>query len=325
MLRVSKTGKACVAAALLLSLAACSPIAAPEPREAPEPAQTSPSAQAGESDTGSTLVWSDEFDGPAGAPADPDNWTHETGGGGWGNDELQYYTDGTDNAALDGDGHLVITARQIDPATTDLQCWYGPCTHTSARLISQHKQEFQYGRIEARVRVPEGSGIWPAVWMLGTDITEVGWPQTGEIDIMEFVGRSPNEIFGTLHGPGYSGGQAYSGVRDLGRPVPGEWHEFAMEWSPGEHRLVGRRHRVPSGDARGCRPERVGVRASVLLHHQRRRRRQLRRRPRRRPAVPPGVHDRLHPGLRGIGVAGPARATSGRFTERDRFPVPSRM
>lgn len=178
------------------------------------------------------LAWSDEFDGPAGAPANPENWTYETGGWGWGNDELQYYTDSTDNAALDGDGNLVITAREIDPATTDLECWYGPCEYTSARLITEQKQEFEYGRIESRVQVPEGSGIWPAVWSLGTDFRDVGWPQTGEIDVMEFVGRLPNEIFGTIHGPGYSGGQSFGGIYDFGAPVPGDWHEFAVEWTP---------------------------------------------------------------------------------------------
>ncbi|GAA4047257.1 hypothetical protein GCM10022282_04770 [Agromyces indicus] len=180
------------------------------------------------------LAWSDEFDGPAGAPANPENWTYETGGWGWGNDELQYYTDSTDNAALDGEGNLVITAREIDPETTDLECWYGPCEYTSARLITEQKQEFEYGRIESRVQVPEGSGIWPAVWSLGTDFREVGWPQTGEIDVMEFVGRLPNEIFGTIHGPGYSGGQSYGGIYDFGAPVPGDWHEFAVEWTPEE-------------------------------------------------------------------------------------------
>ncbi len=178
------------------------------------------------------LAWSDEFDGPAGARANPENWTYETGGWGWGNDERQYYTDSTDNAALDGEGNLVITAREVDPATTDLECWYGPCEVTSARLITEQKQEFEYGRIESRVQLPEGSGIWPAVWSLGTDFREVGWPQTGEIDIMEYVGRLPNEIFGTIHGPGYSGGQSFGGIHDFGQPVPDGWHDFAVEWTP---------------------------------------------------------------------------------------------
>ncbi|WP_166789662.1 carbohydrate binding domain-containing protein [Cryobacterium fucosi] len=176
--------------------------------------------------------WSDEFEGPAGAPANPDNWSYETGGWGWGNDELQYYTDSTDNAALDGNGNLVITAREIDPATTDLVCWYGPCTNTSARLISEQKQEFEYGRIESRVQVPKGSGIWPAVWTLGNDFREVGWPQTGEIDVMEFVGRLPNEIFGTIHGPGYSGGNSIGNTYTFDVPVSDDWHTFSMEWTP---------------------------------------------------------------------------------------------
>ncbi|RXZ49915.1 glycosyl hydrolase family protein [Agromyces binzhouensis] len=180
------------------------------------------------------LAWSDEFDGPAGAPANPENWTYETGGWGWGNDELQYYTDSTDNAALDGDGNLVITAREVDGEAEGLECWYGPCEYTSARLITEQKQEFEYGRIESRVQLPEGSGIWPAVWSLGTDFREVGWPQTGEIDVMEYVGRLPNEVFGTIHGPGYSGGQSYGGIYDFGQPVPEGWHEFAVEWTPEE-------------------------------------------------------------------------------------------
>jgi beta-glucanase (GH16 family) len=177
-------------------------------------------------------VWSDEFEGAAGSPANPDNWTYETGGWGWGNDELQYYTDSTDNAALDGEGNLVITVNEIDPATTDLECWYGPCKYTSARLITEDKQEFEYGRIESRVQVPQGSGIWPAVWTLGNDFREVGWPQTGEIDIMEFVGRLPNEIFGTIHGPGYAGGQSFGGIYDFGTPVYDGWHTFSVEWTP---------------------------------------------------------------------------------------------
>lgn len=183
---------------------------------------------------GWVLAWSDEFDGPAGAPANPENWTYETGGWGWGNDEFQYYTDSTDNAALDGNGNLVITVRDEDPETTTLECWYGPCTHTSARLITEGKQEFQYGRMESRVMVPGGTGIWPAVWSLGTDFREVGWPQTGEIDVMEFVGRLPNEIFGTIHGPGYSGGQAFGNVYDFGEPVPDRWLTFTVDWTPGE-------------------------------------------------------------------------------------------
>jgi beta-glucanase (GH16 family) len=188
------------------------------------------------------LVWSDEFDGPAGSPPDPANWTPEIGDGtvnqipGWGNDELQYYTDSPDNVRHDGDGHLVIEVHEVEDPNPDTgpQCYYGPCEYTSARLLTWHKQEFRYGRIEARVNVPGGAGYWPAFWSLGTDIDEVPWPRAGEIDIMEFVGREPNEVFGTIHGPGYSGGQSYGGTTQTGDPVPGDFHTYAIEWGPGE-------------------------------------------------------------------------------------------
>ena len=185
------------------------------------------------------LVWSDEFNEPAGTPPNPEYWTHEIGDGalngitGWGNGEFQYYTNSTDNAATDGAGNLVITARKVDE-NADLICWYGPCEYTSARLISQHKIDFAYGRIEANVKVPAGQGLWPAFWMLGNDISEVDWPTSGEIDIMEYVGKDPNAVYGTLHGPGYSGGNGYgSGPFDLGEPVANDFHLFAIEWEPG--------------------------------------------------------------------------------------------
>ena len=181
------------------------------------------------------LVWSDEFNGKAGQRPDARNWTHEIGDGtangipGWGNSELEYYTSDAQNAATDGRGSLAITARQSDGS---LSCYYGPCQYTSARLVSQHKAEFAYGRIEARVKVPAGAGLWPAFWSLGTNIGDVGWPQTGEIDIMEFVGRVPNEIFGTIHGPGYSGGASFGDTHDFGVPVSDAFHTFAIEWQP---------------------------------------------------------------------------------------------
>lgn len=180
-------------------------------------------------------VWSDEFNGKAGQPPDAARWTHEKGDGtvngipGWGNDELQSYTDSVDNVATDGKGHLAITAARADGS---LSCYYGPCLYTSARLVSRHKAEFAYGRVEARLRVPQGAGLWPAFWGLGTDIGEVGWPQAGEIDIMEFVGRRPSEVFGSIHGPGYSGGQSITGVHDFGTAVGNAHHVFAVEWQP---------------------------------------------------------------------------------------------
>ena len=185
--------------------------------------------------SGWELVWSDEFDEPAGTPPNPANWTHELsdvtpdGKNGWGNEELQYYTDSVDNAATDGNGNLVITVQEADGS---LDCYYGPCEYTSARLISWHKAEFAYGRIESRILVPQGAGIWPAFWSLGNDIDLVPWPQTGEIDFMEFVGRVPNEIFGTIHGPGYAGGASFGNNYTFATPVYDDYHTFAVEWQP---------------------------------------------------------------------------------------------
>jgi beta-glucanase (GH16 family) len=185
------------------------------------------------------LLWSDEFGGKSGTPPNPDVWNHEIGDGtannipGWGNNELQYYTADPANAAHDGRGNLVITAR-ADAGT--LACYYGPCQYTSARLTTLGKREVGYGRVEARVRLPRGAGLWPAFWSMGTDLPQVGWPQTGEIDIMEWVGRQPAQIFGTIHGPGYSGGASFGGIRDFGRDISSETHVFAVEREPGEIR-----------------------------------------------------------------------------------------
>jgi beta-glucanase (GH16 family) len=185
---------------------------------------------------GWNLVWNEEYNEPAGTPPDSEYWSYEIGDGtvngipGWGNDEFQYYTDDPANAATDGNGNMVLTIREADGS---LLCYYGPCEYTSARLVSSRKAEFAYGRIESRILVPEGgAGLWPAFWSLGTDIDVVGWPQTGEIDFMEYVSRLPNEIFGTIHGPGYSGGQSFGSVYDFGEPVYNGYHTFTIEWEP---------------------------------------------------------------------------------------------
>jgi beta-glucanase (GH16 family) len=185
--------------------------------------------------SGWKLVWSDEFNSRAGTAPNASVWGREVGDGtvngipGWGNSELEYYTDGTNNVATDGSGNLNMVAKKADGS---LLCYYGPCEYTSARLLTKNRFEVAYGRIEARIKVPQGAGLWPAFWMLGTDIDQVNWPQTGEIDIMENVGRLPNQVFGTLHGPGYSGGQSYGGVYDLGVPVANDYHVFAVDWQP---------------------------------------------------------------------------------------------
>jgi beta-glucanase (GH16 family) len=176
------------------------------------------------------LVWSDEFEGAAGAPPDPERWSAEVGGHGWGNRELQFYTDRPDNVALDGTGLLVITARR-EPM--------GGREFTSARLTSSGKFQQRYGRFEARLKLPEGRGFWPAFWMLGGDLDSVGWPACGEIDVVESRGAQPWRVSGALHGPGYSGGNALTGAfetADRSR-LSDDFHLYAVEWEPGEIRF----------------------------------------------------------------------------------------
>lgn len=184
--------------------------------------------------TGWTLVWADEFDGPKGSAVDAAKWTAETGGGGWGNEELQHYTGTTKNASMDGAGSLVIRAiRETLPRR--FRCWYGRCRYTSARLITKNKFTQAYGRFEARLQVPAGQGLWPAFWMLGADIDTARWPDCGEIDVMENIGREPSTVHGTLHGPGYSGagGVGASYTLPQGRRFADDFHTFAVEWEPG--------------------------------------------------------------------------------------------
>ncbi|AVV43936.1 1,3-beta-glucanase [Streptomyces sp. P3] len=176
-------------------------------------------------------TFADEFDGPAGAAVDGTKWQTETGDN-VDNHERQYYTPGNRNAALDGQGHLVITARRENPG--NYPCWYGRCEYTSARLNTAGRFTTTYGHVEARMKIPRGQGMWPAFWMLGDDIGRVGWPDSGEIDVMENVGFEPSAVHGTLHGPGYSG----SGGIGAGYTLPGgqafadAFHTFAVDWSP---------------------------------------------------------------------------------------------
>lgn len=146
-----------------------------------------------------TLVWSDDFDGPAGTAPDPAYWEFDVGGSGWGNGELQFYTSRPENASLDGQGHLAITARQ--------EAYQGRA-FTSARINTRGRFEQGPGRWEARMKLPSGVGIWPAFWLLGASYPTAGWPACGEIDVMEMRGQSPSVVNGTLHATGFSGGNA---------------------------------------------------------------------------------------------------------------------
>ena len=183
-------------------------------------------AGAGSGANGWQLVWSDEFEGSAGAPPDPRFWTPEVGGDGFGNEQLEFNTDRPENAALDGSGHLVITARRE---------LYQGASYTSARLITRGLVEVSQGRVEARLKMPVGSGMWPAFWMLGASFPETSWPACGEIDVVEYRGQEPGIANAALHGPGYSGGQAIDDSTAVaGGGLNRDFHIFAVEWSADE-------------------------------------------------------------------------------------------
>jgi len=169
------------------------------------------------------LVWGAEFQGPAGSAPDPAIWTYDLGASGWGNNEKENYTNSTDNAFLDGAGHLIIQAIATPNGG-----------YTSARLKTQGLYSVTYGKIEMRARIPFGQGIWPAFWMLGDDIDSAGWPRCGEIDIMENIGREPSTVHGTVHGPGYSGGNGIGAPFLLpnGQRFADGFHTFAVVWGP---------------------------------------------------------------------------------------------
>ena len=182
------------------------------------------------------LVWSDEFNGPAGAGIDTNKWTAETGGNGNGNQEWQFYTTGQSNAALDGHGCLNITA--LKSPTNTFKTRFGDGAYSSARFNTRKKFSVKYGRIEARIRIPAGHGMWPAFWMMGEDIATTGWPAGGEIDIMENIGKEPDVVHGTMHGPGYSGAQGPSGLFRLKNQerFADDFHVYAVEWETNEIR-----------------------------------------------------------------------------------------
>jgi beta-glucanase (GH16 family) len=176
------------------------------------------------------LVWHDEFEGRNGSLPDPKKWAYDLGGGGWGNQELETYTNRAENAHIEN-GNLVISARKENYEGTD----HIAREYTSARLKTQGLFSQTYGRFEARIKIPSGPGMWPAFWMLGDNISSVGWPKCGEIDIMENVGKEPGLVHGSLHGPMTSGSATeltstarLSGGRDFGAG----FHIYAVEWEP---------------------------------------------------------------------------------------------
>ncbi|GAC1626859.1 MAG: glycoside hydrolase family 16 protein [Candidatus Acidiferrum sp.] len=181
------------------------------------------------------LVWSDEFNGTNGSQPDSSKWTYDIGGNGWGNHELEYYTNRPENAHLQ-DGNLVITAKQESYMGSDGVTR----NYTSARLKTEGLFAQAYGRFEARIKIPKGQGMWPAFWMLGSNFRSVGWPQCGEIDIMENIGKEPGMIHGSLHGP-----STVAHTSDLtttfslpdGRNLADDFHLYAVEWEPGAVRF----------------------------------------------------------------------------------------
>jgi beta-glucanase (GH16 family) len=176
-----------------------------------------------------TLTWSDEFNASNASPVDSSKWVLETGGGGWGNEELEYYTDRLQNVDQEN-GNLVIKVLQEKYTGRDGVTR----NYTSARLKTQGKFMQAYGRFEARIKIPRGQGIWPAFWMLGDDIEKAEWPACGEIDIMENIGRESELIHGTIHGPGYSGEHGLGAPFRLasGEKYADDFHVYAVEWEP---------------------------------------------------------------------------------------------
>lgn len=171
------------------------------------------------------LIWSDEFNHSARSPVNPQNWQHDIGGHGWGNQQLEYNTNALRNVAQNGDGYLEIVAlkEEIDSNA-----------YSSGRIHSRDLFEVQYGRIEAKIKLPIGQGIWPAFWMLGQGFPNVSWPDCGEIDIMEFRGQQPFESTGAVHGSGFSGGNALGGRFQSDQDLSQDFHLYAIEWSAQE-------------------------------------------------------------------------------------------
>ncbi|HEU4902183.1 MAG TPA: glycoside hydrolase family 16 protein [Flavisolibacter sp.] len=185
------------------------------------PAATQPSAGQVAYSFASTPVWQDEFD-YAGLP-DPTKWGYDLGGSGWGNNELEFYTNDSSNANV-ANGRLFITARKEQKEGKN---------YTSARLVTKNKGDFLYGRIEVKAKLPSGRGTWPAIWMLSTDWSYGGWPRSGEIDIMEHVGYDPNKVLFSIHTDAYNHVQGTQ--KSGGKTIPTamtDFHKYRVDWTP---------------------------------------------------------------------------------------------
>ncbi|QDA61269.1 glycoside hydrolase family 16 protein [Hymenobacter jejuensis] len=228
-----------VSVLLALSLASCTEV---KPKNIPAPTPGVPvvNQEARDYAQYTDLIWSDEFgDGTL----DLTKWAYEQGGGGWGNNELENYTTSPDNVFLAG-GNLVIQA---------IRQQSGGNAYTSGRLVTKGKQSFQYGRIDVRAKVPKGKGVWPAIWMLGSDIDQNNWPVCGEIDIMELRGSKPREMLSTMHYGTSSADHRYKGTtQTLATDLSDNFHIFSVVRSRDQMRffLDGQQYYTfTSGDA----------------------------------------------------------------------------
>jgi len=210
---------------IIILLGACT-ASPPEPTQTPVPTPIPSPTPAPWDRAGWNIVWHDEFDG---AELDRANWNFDFGGGGWGNAELQTYTSQPENVRIEN-GMLVIEAR-ADPTLP------GGRPYSSARIKTQGRLSWKYGRVEARIKLPYGQGIWPAFWMMGDNYK--CWPACGEIDIFEFVGKTPDTIYATVHAPGYSGGKGVGSKLVVSEDaLKNDFHVYAIEWQENEIRWL---------------------------------------------------------------------------------------
>jgi beta-glucanase (GH16 family) len=213
---------------VIAALAGCSTVLATAPAPNASRHQTS-GADAREA--AARLIWSDDFNGPAGAPPDPAKWHAVTGPYGADSHELEYYTDRSTNVTLDGAGNLVITARRETYSGDSVTRQY-----TSARIETGGLFQTMYRELDARIKLPEGQGLWPAFWALGSDYARVGWPGSGEIDMMEELGKNPFVFYGSIHGPSRASpdGWTITVAKRSRASLAARFHVYGVRWSPGK-------------------------------------------------------------------------------------------